>query len=77
MPIFACENCTYTTTTKQLIRKHINKKNPCSKQIVFISKNTIEKLNDMEQLKIDIDDEKELDYYDKAIERLSKKEATD
>jgi len=74
MPIFACENCDYTAKTKQLIKKHINKINPCSNQIIIVNKYNIEKLNDMEQLKIDIDDEKELEFYDKEIQRLSKEE---
>lgn len=45
MPIYVCEKCDYKAKTKQLIKKHINKINPCSNQIIIVSKDT--DLNDL------------------------------
>jgi glutaredoxin len=40
MPIYVCEKCDYKAKTKQLIKRHINKINPCSNQIIIVSRDT-------------------------------------
>jgi len=38
MAVYVCNKCNYTTTYKQNILKHLNKKNPCLNQIIYLSK---------------------------------------
>lgn len=40
MPIYVCEKCEFMTQKKHHMKQHLNKKNPCSKQIIIVGKDT-------------------------------------
>jgi len=74
MPIYACENCNYTAKKKQLIKRHLNKKNPCSNQVIIINKSNMDLLEDMEELKIILDQDKAIEYYKNELIKENEKQ---